>query len=701
MLDSNAIFDRCSQINELINRREESAARSMVIDLLDKLNRDGIPYTPMVNYFVRAVGLFPYIDKETASWQERAVVEAFKADVGGNEPVTLHSAQSRVLKQLLAGQSIAVSAPTSFGKSFIIDAFISLRRPNNVVIIVPTIALADETRRRIEHKFSQFYKIITTTDATLTERNIFIFPQERSFAYIGKLEQIDMLIVDEFYKASSMFDDARCSSLLSAMIELGKISSQRYYLAPNINKIVDNVFTQGMHFMRLTDFKTVITKQKKLFEFRKPDEDKNEFKKAQLVKILNGSKSKTLVYAGSYTQIEAVSSTLIPVLPVKDSQTLRNFKEWLDFNYGTSFSLSKLCERGVGVHNGRMHRSLSQIQVKLFEADDGIDTMVSTSSIIEGVNTQAEQVIVWSNKNGSNKYDYFTYRNIIGRAGRMFKYFVGKVYLLEEPPAQENTTLQIEFTEDVVETLDKENPGVEINPEQTAKIMEYENFMIEALGAEKFNSIRKQSVLRSCDTRIVKAIIAKLKENPEWPNGFDALAKTNSFNWRTPILDIIPILPDGNQRLASYAVWKSVNNWHQTMASMLEEYNEKGCGITIEDMFAAERYLSYNLCSVLSVIALLRKTMNPHTPDISIFLGRASNAFLPKLVYQLEEYGLPRSISRKVQDSNIINLENDEMEIASIIAQFKEVGMEKLLNGIQNLMPFEEYIIKYFYEGIS
>lgn len=66
--------------------------------------------------------------------------------------------------------------------------------------------------------------------------------------------------------------------------------------------------------------------------------------------------------------------------------------------------------------------------------------MVSTSSIIEGVNTQAEQVVVWSNKNGSCKFDYFTYRNIIGRAGRMFKYFVGKVYLLEEPPVQENTT---------------------------------------------------------------------------------------------------------------------------------------------------------------------------------------------------------------------------------------------------------------------
>ena len=64
-----------------------------------------------------------------------------------------------------------------------------------------------------------------------------------------------MLIVDEFYKASSSFDDSRSTSLLSAMIELGKIAKQKYYLAPNIHNIKENVFTKGMQFMRFTDFK--------------------------------------------------------------------------------------------------------------------------------------------------------------------------------------------------------------------------------------------------------------------------------------------------------------------------------------------------------------------------------------------------------------------------------------------------------------
>lgn len=690
------IFEECAQINALIENSNKAEARSMVINLLDKLRRDGNEYTPLINHVIREVGLFPYIDPKTALWEDQVVVEAFKANVGDETPVTLHSAQSHVLKRLLLGDNIAVSAPTSFGKSFIVDAFIAIRQPENVVMIVPTIALADETRRRIEHKFSHKYKIITTTDATITERNIFIFPQERSFAYLDKLEKIDMLIVDEFYKASSMFDDDRSSSLLSAIIELGRISRQKYYLAPNIHKIADNVFTQGMQFMRLTDFKTVITKAAKIYEKRRSDENVDEFKKNNLVNILQNNTAKTLVYAGSYNNINKVSTILADNLPYKETSLLRDFNDWLKVNYGDSFSLCQLSERGIGIHNGKMHRSLSQIQVKLFECTEGLDTIISTSSIIEGVNTQAEQVIVWSNKNGLHKFDYFTYRNIIGRAGRMFKYFIGKVYLLEEPPVQENTTLTIDFPDEVAESLDSEDPGIEINQEQNNHIKEYEEFMMNALGAENFRQIRKLSIFKSCDPRILKSLIEKLKANPNWPRGYAALAATNTYNWREPVLDVVSLLGDNMARLIKIAIWKMPDNWTRSIAEVYSELSD----ISYEDLFSAERYLSYNLCSTLSVINILKKSFDPTSPDISLFIGRAANAFLPKLVYQLEEYGLPRMISRKIQNSGLINLEDDSVEISEIIKQFNNIGREKVIQGLNNLLPFDKFIINYFYDGI-
>lgn len=692
------IFDECAKINTLIENSNEAKARLMVINLLYKMRRDGNEYTPLVNHVIREVGLFHYIDPKTALWEDKAVVEVFKANVGDTTLVTLHSAQSSVLKRLLLGENIAVSAPTSFGKSFIVDAFIAIRKPENVVIIVPTVALADETRRRIEHKFSHNYKIITTTDATIAERNIFIFPQERSFAYLDRLEKIDILIVDEFYKASSMFDDDRSLSLLSAIIELGKISRQKYYLAPNIHKIADNVFTQDMQFMRLTDFITVITETDKVYEKRNKDEDIDDFKKKHLIDILQKNNSKTLIYAGSYNNIKKIRSIIEVNIPEKKTSLLEAYNNWLKVNYGDSFSLCQLSERGVGVHNGKMHRSLSQIQVKLFEVQEGLDTIISTSSIIEGVNTQAEQVIVWSNKNGLHKFDYFTYRNIAGRAGRMFKYFVGKVYLLEKPPKEEETTLTIEFPDEVAESLDSEDPGVEINQEQNRRIEEYEAFMTDALGADNFRQIRKLSILKSCNPRILKSLVEKLKTNPNWPAGYSALAATNTYNWRKPILEVVSLLGDNNMKwLIKQAIWKMPDNWTRSIAEIYSElYN-----ISYEDLFSAERYLSYNLCSSLSIINILRRFFNKESPDISLFIGKAANAFLPKLVYQLEEYGLPRMVSRKIQDSKLINLEDNSVEISDIIKQFNNIGKEKLIKSLENLLPFDHFIINYFYEGIS
>lgn len=42
------IFEECAQINALIENSNKAEARSMVINLLDKLRRDGNEYTPLI-----------------------------------------------------------------------------------------------------------------------------------------------------------------------------------------------------------------------------------------------------------------------------------------------------------------------------------------------------------------------------------------------------------------------------------------------------------------------------------------------------------------------------------------------------------------------------------------------------------------------------------------------------------------------------
>lgn len=167
-------FEELHLINELLISGRESEAREKIIRLINDLgDKEKNNIILPLNDLIRQVGLYPYMNLDQSTWQEQFLLKAFTVDIGGRE-VILHREQSKLLSGLLDGKNLAVSAPTSFGKSFIVDAFLQLKKPKNVMMIVPTIALADEIRRRLQLKFSNDYKIITTTDIKLSKK-IYLF----------------------------------------------------------------------------------------------------------------------------------------------------------------------------------------------------------------------------------------------------------------------------------------------------------------------------------------------------------------------------------------------------------------------------------------------------------------------------------------------------------------------------------------------
>lgn len=692
------IFETCHKINDLLISNNENEARNELIKLLDFHAKEKIPYSELVNHLIRESGLYPYLELDTASWQDKFVYEIFKADVGESEEVTLHREQSGLLRKLLEGKSLAVSAPTSFGKSFVIDAFIRINKPQNVVIIVPTIALTDETRRRLYKKFASEYKIITTTEIDLGEKNIFIFPQERAINYVDKIESLDILIVDEFYKASFNFDKDRSPTLVKAILKLGKIAKQRYFLAPNISSLDDNPFTQGMEFYPL-DFNTVYLEQKSYFEEFKGDE---ELKSQKLLEIIGYPNTKTLIYAGTYVNIEKLSNLLIGSFENKESKILSDFSKWLSSNYDFNWSLTNLIKRGVGVHNGRLHRSLSQIQVKLFEEEAGIDNIISTSSIIEGVNTSAENVVIWSNKNGRVKINDFTYKNIMGRGGRMFRHFIGKIFILEEPPKESQTQLDIPFPEEILGDVDEVKFEQELTKEQVAKIILYKEEMSNILGEEIYEKLRKENIFQSSDSEIIKKIAIDMKTNPDDWNGLGFLNSPYPKNWDRFLYKIIKIVPAGwDSKHGVFVAFVKIlrNNWFKTIPELLVELDKHEIGV--DDFFKLERKVSYKLASLVSDVNILQKEiLKDKNYDISRFINWCSHAFLPKNVYLLEEFGLPRMISKKIQQAKLYDFLRTDRTINQVLIDFNEIGIEPILN-IPTLMDFDKYIIEYFFDGIT
>ena len=691
------VFAICHEINALLAGKNEVAARNILIRLLADLHHSKTSYPQVVNHMIRATGLFPYLQLTNASWDDKYVHHAFEVDVG-RRVATLHREQSSVLARLLDGRNIAVSAPTSFGKSFIIDAFIAAKQPDNVVIIVPTIALMDETRRRLFKKFSEQYTIITAPETRLGTKNILIFPQERAFGYVSALESIDLLVVDEFYKASVAHDRERAPSLIKAILKLSKKAKQRYYLAPNIKKLSDNAFTRDMDFLELLDFNTVYLDIEETYK----ELGKDATKKAdKLIELISPGVRKSLIYAGTYSEIKKIADLVIARIEPVDRIYTSHFSKWLRQNYQPDWQLADLVDRAIGVHNGSMHRCLSQLQIRLFEYEDGFDSIISTSSIVEGVNTSAQNVIVWRSKLGSTNLKDFTYKNIIGRGGRMFKYFVGNIYLLDAPPRSEDTQLDIEFPEEILGTLDEEHDADQLTDRQVERIIEYRTQMSSILGSENFLRLKRENILQDSDADFLLQLATDMKNNPNEWRGFGYLNSSNPEHWDYMLYKILRIKP-GNwdtQFGKLVTATKAISyNWNRALSEVIASLKNNGIGI--DDFFKLERTVTFKLSALLSDTNELHKIIVNPSIDISPFIARMSRAFLPSAVYHLEEYGLPRMISKKIHVAGLINFEDPNMDLLLALERFKDLGKDAVL-AVRSLGAFDRYVVKFFFDGIT
>ncbi|ECV9652791.1 DEAD/DEAH box helicase, partial [Campylobacter jejuni] len=662
-MTSEQIFDKCVEIYEILNdNNKETEAKRELFYLLDEI-QDKALYPPILNHLIRQFGLYPYMNQSTSILEDRFLLECFKTNIGEDEPKVLHREQSRVLKRLLSNDSLILSAPTSFGKSFIIDALIAIKKPKNILIIVPTISLLDETRRRLTRKFYD-YKIITTTQQTkLENNNIFIFSPERAVEYFSFIRKenikLDFFIVDEFYKISKEYENERFAPLQNAILKYTNISSQRYYVCPNIDKInnKNSILCEGMEFECL-NFNTVFININKCYK-------EQNFKKEQKIIDIIKRDEKTLVYTKSQNSIKNVYAILSKNDVVENSNILlENFSKWLSKYYGKHY-LNNALKIGIGIHHGKLHRCLSQLQVKLFDEKDLLKTIISTSSLIEGINIPAKNLILWDNKNGSKIINHLTYKNIIGRSGRMFKYFIGEVYLFESPNEDNNQEkiLDVEIKSESLSINDEINNEIPNNIQVEVENNQLE--IIKLIGKDKFNLLKKEASLKN-DLEVIIKIIQILQSEDFNSEIFTYLFNDEPDKWY--ILSKIATIREFHCRNINdinnvELVKKISRNWIKPLPELIKDMQ-----IDLDDFFKFENHVAFKVASLFSDINILQKILYPEKwIDISSFVTKLSNAFLPSVVYTLEEFGLPRIISKKLHECKFINFENKELTLEQVL----------------------------------
>ena len=167
-----------------------------------------------------------------------------------DDRISLHPFQQEILGVIENNDACIISAPTSFGKTFCLFEYIYKFKPKLVVLIVPTLALIDEYKRKIIKTYKDRfldYKIYTTIskdrDYDLTSKSIFILTHDKIVQdnTYEIFKSIDFLGIDEIYKLEKKDNDDRVLVLNMAYYYLSLISKKYVLLAPFIESVENTV----------------------------------------------------------------------------------------------------------------------------------------------------------------------------------------------------------------------------------------------------------------------------------------------------------------------------------------------------------------------------------------------------------------------------------------------------------------------------
>ena len=673
---------------------EQSVGQEFVLRLLARIE-DFQGMETLIQSLVRQVGLFPYLKEEILSLKDTIAYEVHRPS-GFKENIVFHHAQAEVYYTLLRGENVVLSAPTSFGKSLIIDSIIASQKHSNIFIIVPTIALIDETRKRLS-KFKDSYKIITHPSQSFSQRNIFILTQERAIEIIPNVN-VDFFIIDEFYKLSPQkTDEERCHILNQVFYMLVKKDAQFYLLGPNIEQVTTSLLDNVKFKFIKTDYKTVVSERHPIN--LKNGEDPIE----RLIELSSSLEDSTLIFCQSPASANKVAKAFCDSNKFEKTDENKDLVDWLRDNYHSQWILPDCLEYGIGIHHGKIPRAIAQKCIKLFN-EGKIRFLICTSTLIEGVNTKAKSVIVYDNKIARTKFDYFTFNNICGRSGRMGSYFIGHIYLFHEPPAPELPLVDFPIftqTDDAPEKLLINVDVADLNESSKRKLKKY--FEQDVLSQE---TLKKNSYIdldRQLD--LANFIQGKLKEIHDlmkWEkyptNNQLKLSCMLIWDYFVSSNKRIYGVSSGQQlhfRLNQFREARNIKNFITAIIDTEEAKTIDSINCAIELAFDIQRHwINFQfpryLMSLEDIANDIFRKNNLPLCDYSYFASLVECYFMAPYIIPMDEYGLPIQISNKI--GNIIDISSNIDEALKQLSNFTPMQEQFSSIECEFIEEFKEYI---------
>lgn len=670
-----------SLINEYNSHRQNHLVQDIVIRSLERKNE--IENAFILDHLLGELGLYPYVDDQKNTSKDRFRRSLFTTPQ--DEHKTFHIRQAEVFHRIINGENIILSAPTSFGKSLIIEALVATHEFNNIVIVVPTIALMDELKKKL-HAYSDHYKIVTQVTQQSNEKNIYILTQERVLEH-NSLGVIDFFIIDEFYKlAPANQNDERCDRLNLAFKKLYAKCKRFYMLGPKINGLASGIEEElRCTFLKFDSYATVATN-----EFFYPlyskgkDSDVDVERDEILIKILEsiGRNEQTVIYCKSPKRASSLLVKLLNSGLLESNKRNEDFSAWLSDNFHHEWSLVEGLSHGIAYHHAQLPRAVAALIVDYFN-ESRINILICTSTLIEGVNTNAKNIVIYDDCiTKRTKLDMFTFNNISGRSGRMFEHFVGNVYILGEKPQTELPFIDVP----IVTQSDKASDslllhmGTEINELNKEKIKRfYEQDTLPISLILKHQGINPSKLIEFANDLIEKCNTWNrlMCWDGIYPNKYQlqhlSMILFDYFNVssmgggtvRTPkqlnrkLIDVINKVDDKDLILQDYNFWRSGEANYSIDDAIQSVFNFK------------KNIINYNLPKIIYAISdiqeLIFKRFSYPFGDYKSFAPTLENFYFPAAVNSLEEFGIPNQITKKILKHNNF----DDLDVDQYLTRIK------------------------------
>ncbi|MFD2907786.1 DEAD/DEAH box helicase [Flavobacterium ardleyense] len=391
--------------------------------------------------------------------REKKIISSF------NNSFLITDFQKELWQGLNDVSEIAISAPTSSGKSFIIKQYLinefTIKKNFKVLYIVPSRALINQVSEdfKTELDFDVHIKTSFVEENEIFEKEIYILTPERCIKLLNSNINIQFVFIDEIQGIEDVYGRGLTFEYVFNEISLKFPFAKFVSAGPNIDnpeKTFKDIFERDcstvqtklspVFQLKITlknnkksrfdiEFQTEKGKYQKFIQDFKYNFSKDSNKGDTVAQLVNyiapDDFNIVFVHNGYYAQQWAIKYANLKVEDIAIDNEVKELIDFLKEDIHKKYYLIECLKKKVAYHHGSLP-DIVRKEIEELYINEKISTIFCTSTLLEGVNLPANNLFTFEPKKKDTPLTKFEFGNLIGRAGRLNSSLYGTVYYIEE-----------------------------------------------------------------------------------------------------------------------------------------------------------------------------------------------------------------------------------------------------------------------------